>query len=537
MLPSRWFSSTLISSSSRARNLEDPLIFNEDYTLVTDWYNVHRSNGATTIHRMQLRKEYAAPAYHEYVLVLTRAGRTYRVDRGRDGPVLDTMKEQGVPPCDTIAPLQLTSWEGLNRSSYCMIELYWGRDKNKNIDLLLILDICFQIHNKSGKRYKLLSHNCYFFAETIIMIAARKTVDFRADLRNMLKGRMCAITWKSCWDATVGVHGVHSVTVSLGVAVGAALGRQLGKELGRTLEQQLGTELGQELGQHLGQELGRQLGQELERQLGKYLGQELEWEMKQQQMREREQGRDRDREQKQEWQWRLELERQQQWELYQDLQQGVQRIGCWNWRWRKQKLEQRRKRELEMEKEMERRRELWKEQQQKEEQERQRRRQHGRRQKRKRLWKLLQERLRMLEPVLERELRLAHEALVVVLVLALNGDLKPGWHKQYIDLDGQATKTTNVSTNMWYVKTECCRSRIESMTCFIRAKWLIANLGKIVTHKMKEEPLLGSSFSDHVKFPGSFSVSAKISVSCYSNTLDRCLKSSEVGSTPAHKKF
>jgi hypothetical protein len=72
--------------------LEDPLIFNEDYGLVTDWYDIHRSDGSTTIRKMQLRKEHVAPAYHEYILVLTQAGRTYRVDRGREGSVFDTIK-------------------------------------------------------------------------------------------------------------------------------------------------------------------------------------------------------------------------------------------------------------------------------------------------------------------------------------------------------------------------------------------------------------------------------------------------------------
>jgi hypothetical protein len=108
-------------------------------------------------------------------MVVTRAGYMYRVDRGREGPVLDTLKRQGVPPVDTIALLpHLTSLEELDGTSYCRIELCWGSDKA--IDLKLVLDVCFQIHNESGTRYKLLTHNCYFFAQTIIMIAVRKTV-------------------------------------------------------------------------------------------------------------------------------------------------------------------------------------------------------------------------------------------------------------------------------------------------------------------------------------------------------------------------
>jgi hypothetical protein len=40
-----------------------------------------------------------------------------------------------------------------------------------------------------------------------------------------------------------------------------------------------------------------------------------------------------------------------------------------------------------------------------------------------------------LEPELELELKLAHTALVAVLVPALNGELKVGWHRKCRELD------------------------------------------------------------------------------------------------------
>jgi hypothetical protein len=133
---------------------------------------------------MQLRKEHVTP-FHEFIMVLTQAGYMYRVDRGREGLFLDALREQGAPPVDTIALLRLTSLEELDGTSYCAIELRWGPNNLKAIDLKLVLDICFQIHKNSGKRYKLLTHNCYFFAQTIIMIAVRKIVSCK--LENVLK--------------------------------------------------------------------------------------------------------------------------------------------------------------------------------------------------------------------------------------------------------------------------------------------------------------------------------------------------------------
>ena len=52
------------------------------------------------------------------------------------------------------------------------------------IDLKLVLDICFEIHNDSGKRYRLLTRNCYFFAQTIIIIGVRRTVALAEDRLN-----------------------------------------------------------------------------------------------------------------------------------------------------------------------------------------------------------------------------------------------------------------------------------------------------------------------------------------------------------------
>lgn len=227
---------------------------------------MHKNNGSTTIRKMQLRKEHVAP-FHEFVIVLTQSDHTYRVDRGRDGPVLDTISKEGVPPCDTIALLPSTSLEQLDGTSYSMIELRWGEDKT--IDLLLVLNICFQIHTGSGRRYKLLTHNCYFFAQTIIMIAVRKTVASGIELAKVLKGAMSETTWKVCWATVLDAVGKgDALGISLWNALGNALLSALGHTVSDTLAQQMDPQLdplllGWEVGWELGSGLGRQLGQEL----------------------------------------------------------------------------------------------------------------------------------------------------------------------------------------------------------------------------------------------------------------------------------
>lgn len=46
-------------------------------------------------------------------------------------------------------------------------------------------DIFFEIHNNSGKRYRLLTHNCYFLAQTIVV---RKSVAFSAKFNDVKYG-------------------------------------------------------------------------------------------------------------------------------------------------------------------------------------------------------------------------------------------------------------------------------------------------------------------------------------------------------------
>lgn len=163
MLHSLVFSSPhpFVSSFWSPQNLEDQLLFSKDYELLTKWYNFHQSVSSTTIQKVQLCKEHDSP-FHKFIMLLTEAGYTYHVDQGRQGSVINMLWEGGVPPVDTIALLYLTSLEQLDGTSYCTIELCWG--SNKMVDFKLVLNICFQIHNKLGKRYKLLTHNCYFFA-------------------------------------------------------------------------------------------------------------------------------------------------------------------------------------------------------------------------------------------------------------------------------------------------------------------------------------------------------------------------------------
>ena len=477
MALSRSFPSTFMSSSSRdPRNFEDPLIFNNNYRQVTEWYDDHSSYGSVTIHKMQLRKEHVAP-FHEFIMVRTRGSHSYRVDRGGDGRLLDTMKEQGVPPRDVIAPLQLSSWKQLDKTSYCVLESCWGDDKT--IDLKVVLDICFYIHNESGKRYKLLTHNCYFFAQTIFMIAVRKTVACRTKFRAVNEALRHIITWVStCIGAELrpelGPEEIDDKEEEVGPVVERALtnllSEELGWELGEELRMAVG-EIGPEIGREIGHELGRQIGLHMGPELARGLAQELarpelqrtreQWERERQEVLQLAQ---------EYWEWEQEEQQKEQ----QGIREQWEKEQVWKQQARKPQVQQEGEQEQQLE---ERRRRKW--QWQREQllawQE-----QHGRRQ-RQRQWALWGDQLRELQeeefqellaqlraqlqklelewqPVLTWALELAQEVLVEALELALNGELEPSWHRKFSKLytfklpPPQLEAIPNkLSAGMWYV--------------------------------------------------------------------------------------
>ena len=220
---------------------------------VSDWYKTLRAKGSTAIKKIQLRKDYQHPYYHEYIVISTRSGHTYRVDRRPDpNAPFDTIMKTGCMAYDTIQEVDSTSLKGLDNTSSCIVELRW-RGK-KIIDLLFVLSICFAIYNdKLADRYTLQRYNCYFLSWAIIGITMRKSA----------------------------VRGAVFNTVGLGRGQGMEMERELELELALELEPERARALG------LGQALGRALGRERVR--------ELQLELQQWQQRERELGRERER--------------------------------------------------------------------------------------------------------------------------------------------------------------------------------------------------------------------------------------------------
>jgi hypothetical protein len=133
---------------------------------------------------MQLRKDRQHPYYHEYIVVFTGGGHTYRIDRRPDADTaFNTIMKEGCTAYDTIEEVHSNSLDG---TSDCVVELHWQGDQT--IDLLFVLSICFRTHNdKWTKRYTLQHYNCYFVSWTIIMIIVRGTTACRDGLKTALE--------------------------------------------------------------------------------------------------------------------------------------------------------------------------------------------------------------------------------------------------------------------------------------------------------------------------------------------------------------
>jgi hypothetical protein len=377
-----------------------------------------------------------------------------------------------------------------------MVELCWGDDKT--IDLLLVLNICFQIHDESGKRYKLLTHNCYFFSQTIIMIVVRKTVACRAELDKVLKRGICDRTWQLCWeDAWKSAN--SNLVLEPGKLLGKTLRTELGPELGLVLGSELGLVLGWALKRVLELDLRKalkdlkgaagdlkrdfkgaagNLKRDLEeaawedplggplarrRSLKRVLGWVLGWVRTQERAQERVRERQRERERQLAQEQRREKVRQREQELQREQLSRSQQQGQWQGEQLRQRLQQ-----LQVE------------------------------------WEHMEER--------EQALEQAQKVLGEVLELALSGELEPNWHKKRGDPNTLAKTIPNKLVCVWYVNQQAIV--LSYLTCSISVGWTIEHLGRIVIRKVEEAPFLDGSFPGLLEFPASFVVSSKVTVSC-----------------------
>ena len=199
LTPSRLPSNTLIASS-RALFFEKPMVL--DFASgwangpVADWYDSHRRKGSTLIEKLQLRKDLLPPYNHEYIVVFTRGGHAYRVDRRPDADApFDTIMKAGCKTYDMVQMVGSRSLQELQKTSDCVVELHWPGEQT--IDLLFVLSVCFALsQDHQAQKYTLQRYNCYFLSWTIIMIAVREAAAWETRLDPMMAELFLHDEWK-----------------------------------------------------------------------------------------------------------------------------------------------------------------------------------------------------------------------------------------------------------------------------------------------------------------------------------------------------
>jgi len=186
LTPSRLPSNTLVASS-HALFFERPVLL--DFTSgwangpVFKWYDdLRRNKGSTLIKKLQLRRDLRPPYYHEYIVVFTRGGHAFRLDRRPDVDTpFDTITRMGCKAYDTVQSVGSRSLNLLEETSNCVVELHWPDEQAP--DLLFVLSVCFALaQDKEAKQYTLQRYNCIFLSWTIIIVTVRETAAWETRL-------------------------------------------------------------------------------------------------------------------------------------------------------------------------------------------------------------------------------------------------------------------------------------------------------------------------------------------------------------------
>ncbi|KAF8595678.1 hypothetical protein BDV93DRAFT_89280 [Ceratobasidium sp. AG-I] len=139
-----------------------------------DWYNkLIPDPNATSIQRLEIRKDTSGAFPHRFIIVQMCDGKIHRFDRRPDkeetGPAV--LANVAVKSKDEyIADVTGPAWLQFQTVSHCEIELLLeGR-----ADLLAVLSACYGISlDQTAHEYTLLTHNCFFFSWTILMVVSR----------------------------------------------------------------------------------------------------------------------------------------------------------------------------------------------------------------------------------------------------------------------------------------------------------------------------------------------------------------------------
>ncbi|CAE6473858.1 unnamed protein product [Rhizoctonia solani] len=145
------------------------------------WYQTQREPGkSTTFTYLEYRKERESPFYHEFILVELDNKTVCRFDRRGDiNNRANVLVGEPIPSEDSahVIDTSTTHYSEIGASSDLLLRMHFPQGQ----DLLILLAICYGIHNnKNTQSYSLTRYNCYFFSWMMVTATARCTVAWAA---------------------------------------------------------------------------------------------------------------------------------------------------------------------------------------------------------------------------------------------------------------------------------------------------------------------------------------------------------------------
>ena len=164
---------------------------------VYQWYKALPSRDVASL---EIRKDVGGLCPHRFVLVHMSDGVVHRFDRrpeqagvenAPDHGMLDLLLNKAVTSEDSYIPnVPQDLLDEIDRVSICEIRLEF--DKNK-LDLLTVISTCYAISRDThAKNYTFLTHNCFFFSWTILMVISRYYLPYKVPMRETLRVKLAA---------------------------------------------------------------------------------------------------------------------------------------------------------------------------------------------------------------------------------------------------------------------------------------------------------------------------------------------------------
>jgi hypothetical protein len=131
---------------------------------------------STVFTHLQYRKERGAPFWHEFIVAELDNNTVCRFDRAGESDARgDAITGENMKSQDTTWVLSMADFVELDKTSKVLLRVHFPQGQ----DLISVLATCYGVKtDNQAQFYTVTRYNCYFLSWTILITAARRTVDW-----------------------------------------------------------------------------------------------------------------------------------------------------------------------------------------------------------------------------------------------------------------------------------------------------------------------------------------------------------------------